>query len=300
MIETRGQSSTAGILLGLLAYALFSVHDATIKWLVADLPVWEVLFFRSVAIMITCLALGRQRLLERMLTTRVKGPLLLRGVMILAAWVLYFTAARSLPLAQLLCLYFAAPLIVTILSVPLLGERVSAGRWLAVFIGFIGVMVVTNPFGLHISLPALLVLAAAALWAYGVITMRQIARHESSLVQIFAMSVIFTLGTGAASVLSWRMPSLWQLVLLLSVALFGGLAQFSLFESARHAAASVLAPLEYSALIWAFILGYAIWGDIPGLPTFAGAGLILLAGLLLVFTERRGGRRLAEASQSPG
>ncbi len=303
MTEVRGQSGTAGILLGLLAYALFSVHDATIKWLVAALPVWEVLFFRSFAILIVCLAIGRRRLLERVLTTPMKGPLIFRSVMILAAWVLYFTAARSLPLAQLLSLYFAAPLIVTVLSVPMLGERVSPGHWLAVLIGFVGVMVVTNPFGLRISLPALLVLIAAALWAYGVITMRQIARHESSLVQIFYMSVVFTLATGAASALSWRAPSAWELVLLLSVALFGGLAQFSLFEAARHAAASVLATVEYSSLIWAFILGYAIWGDIPGLPTFAGAGLILLAGLLLVVIERPRGRRAARrpaaASQSP-
>jgi drug/metabolite transporter (DMT)-like permease len=293
VIETRGQNSTAGILLGLLAYALFSVHDATIKWLVAKLPVSEVLFFRSAAITIACLAIGRRHLLERMLTTRMKGQLLFRSVMILAAWLLYFTAARFLPLAQLLSLYFAAPLIVTVLSVPVLGERVTSGHWLAVLVGFAGVMVVTNPFGLHISLPALLVLTAAALWAYGVILMRQIARHENSLVQIFAMSAVFMFGTGAMSAFSWRAPSDRELVLLLGVSLFGGLAQFSLFESARSAAASVLATVEYSSLIWAFILGYAIWGDIPPLSTFAGAGLILLAGLLLVVTERRGAHRLA-------
>jgi len=296
--ESRGQNGTAGILLGLLSYGLFSIHDATIKWLVAELPVPEVLFFRSIAIVIACLAIGRFRLIERLLTTRMKGRLLFRSVMILAAWFLYFTAARSLPLAQLLSLYFAAPLIVTVLSVPVLGERVASGHWVAVLVGFAGVMVVTNPFGLHISLPALLVLAAAALWAYGVILMRQIAQHESSLVQIFAMSLVFMLGAGGVSAFAWRMPSGRELVLLLSVSVFGGLAQFALFESARRAAASVLATVEYSSLIWAFILGYAIWGDIPPLSTFAGAGLILLAGLMLVVTERRGARRLVGIPQS--
>jgi len=297
--ESRGQNGTTGILLGLLAYGLFSVHDATIKWLVTELPVPEVLFFRSIAIVITCLVIGRFRLIERMLATRMKGRLLLRSVMILAAWFLFFTAARSLPLAQLLSLYFAAPLIVTMLSVPVLGERVKSGHWVAVLVGFAGVMVVTNPFGLHISLPALLVFAAAALWAYGVILMRQIARHESSLVQIFAMSLVFMLGAGGVSAFTWRMPSGRELVLLLGVSVFGGLAQFALFESARRAAASALATVEYSSLIWAFILGYAIWGDIPRPSTFAGAGLILLAGLMLIVTERLGARRLVGIPQSP-
>ena len=263
------------------------MHDATIKWLVAELPVAEVLFFRSAAIMIVCLAIGRRRLLERALTTRMKAPLVLRSLMVLTAFFLYFTAARSLPLAELLSLYFAAPLIVTVLAVPMLGERVSPGHWLAVLVGFAGVMVVTDPFGLRISLPALLVLVAASLWAYGVILMRQVARHESSLVQIFYVSVVFTVGTGVASVPSWRTPSWGELVLLLGVSVFGGLAQFSLFKSARRAAASVLATVEYSSLLWAFLLGYAIWGDIPPVATFAGAGLILLAGLLLVASERR-------------
>ncbi|HTU52439.1 MAG TPA: DMT family transporter [Acetobacteraceae bacterium] len=292
--SVRGRGGAAGILLALFAYALFSVHDATIKWLVAELPVSEVLFFRSAAITIVCLAIGRRRLLERALTTRMKAPLVLRSLMVLTAFFLYFTAARSLPLAELLSLYFAAPLIVTILAVPMLGERVSPGHWLAVLVGFIGVMVVTDPFGLHVSLPALLVLIAASLWAYGVILMRQVARHESSLVQIFYVSVIFTLVTGVLSVPSWRAPSGWELALLLGVSVFGGLAQFSLFESARRAGAAVLATVEYSSLLWAFILGYAIWGDIPPLSTFGGAGLILLAGLLLVATER-----FARVSQSP-
>jgi hypothetical protein len=97
--ESRRQNGTGGILLGLLSYALFSVHDATIKWLVAKLPVPEVLFFRSIVIVIACLAIGRFRLIERLLATRMKGRLIVRSVMILIAWFLYFTAARFLPLA---------------------------------------------------------------------------------------------------------------------------------------------------------------------------------------------------------
>lgn len=284
-----------GIALGIGAYALFGVHDATIKWLVAEVPVVQVVFIRSVAVFAACLAIGRRKLLERAVATPLKGPLLFRGVITLAAWVCYFTAARSLTLAQLLCLYFAAPLIVTLLASPLLGERVGAGRWAAVSIGFLGVLVATDPWGVPFSRATALVLLAAALWGYGVILMRQIARHESSLLQITYLNAVFLAGAGIGSALVWQTPDFNELALLMLVAVFGGIGQFALFESARRAPAAVLATVEYTSLLWAFVLGFLIWGDIPRPAVFAGGGLIVTAGAVLVLTERRlsSGRRLA-------
>jgi drug/metabolite transporter (DMT)-like permease len=276
-----------GIVLGILAYALFGVHDASIKWLVADMPVVQVVFLRSLAVFLACLALGRRELVERAVATPLKGMLLFRGLITLCAWICYFTAARSLALAQLLCLYFAAPLMVTVLAVPLLDERVTAGRWAAVLVGFAGVLVATDPWGVPFSLAAALVLLAAALWGYGVILMRQIARRESSLLQITYLNAVFLVGSGIGCAFDWRPPDARQALLLLGVALFGGLGQFSLFEAARRTPASVLATVEYSSLLWAFVLGYLIWGDVPSAAVFAGAALILSAGSLLVAVERR-------------
>ena len=287
------QSRMLGIGLGILAYALFSVHDASIKWLVTDLPVWEVLFVRSTVIWLACLAIGRRRLLERAVATPMKGALMFRGLITLTAWLCYYTAARTLPLAELLSLYFAAPLMVTVMAVPLLGEQVSTARWLSALVGFAGVLVVAQPWDVRISVPTLLVLLAAAQWGYGVILMRQIARRETSLVQIFFTNLIFLAGTGIACAIEWHMPSPTELVLLILVSVFGGAGQFSLFEAARHAPASVMATVEYSALIWGFILGYAIWGNVPSPATFAGAGLIMGAGALLLVTERRAGPLLS-------
>ena len=286
-----GESVSAGIGLGVLAYALFSVHDATIKWLVATLPVWQVLFFRSATVVAACLIIGRTRLLERSIATPLKVPLLVRGVITLVAWLCYYSASRALPLAQLLSLYFAAPLIVTVLAVPMLGETITAGRGVAVVVGFAGVMLASDPMGLHASLATLLVLIAAALWGYGIILMRQIARRESSLLQMFWGNAIFLAGTSVACALSWRTPDWREFGLLMLVGVLGGFAQFSLFEAAQRAPATVMATVEYSALLWAFILGYLIWGDIPVIAVFAGAGLILAAGLILVTMERRAARR---------
>ena len=284
------ETPTIGIGLGVLAYGLFAMHDATIKWLVAELPVWQVLFCRSLTIVIACLAIGRAPLLARAVATPLKASLAVRGAITLAAWLCYYTASRSLPLAQLLSLYFASPLAVTVLAAPLLGERVTRARWGAVLVGFAGIVMATDPLGVRLSLPTVLVLIAAALWGYGVILMRRIARRESSLLQMLYTNGFFLVGTAVACAFVWQTPSWSEAGLLLAVGVIGGLAQFALFEGCRHAPASVMATVEYTALIWAFILGYVIWRDIPVPAVFIGAGLILLAGMLLVLAERRAAR----------
>src|ERR1700733_397907 len=204
---TAIETPTIGIGLGVLAYAMFSMHDASIKWLVAELPIWQVLFCRSLIIVIFCLAFGRAKLLARALATPLKPNLAVRGAVTLIAWLCYYTASRSLPLAQLLSLYFASPLAVTVLAGPLLGEHVTRARWGAVLVGFAGIVMATDPLDLHLSLPTLLVLIAAAMWGYGVILMRRIARRESSMLQMLYVNGAFLIGTGIACVLTWQTPS---------------------------------------------------------------------------------------------
>jgi drug/metabolite transporter (DMT)-like permease len=279
-----------GIGLGVLAYALFSAHDADLKWLVADLPIWEVVFARSAIIFFGTLAIGGPTLAVRAATTPMRLALAGRGVLLLAAWLLYFTASRSLPLAQLLTLYFSAPILTTLLAGPLLGERVTRARWISVGIGFVGVLVACDPAGLQVSLPVLMVLTAAALWGYTVVLMRRIALLEPSLVQMLFQNGFFMVATGVGMALTWQTPDPWQSALMLAAGALGGVGQFCIFEAARHAPASVMATIDYTSLVWAFLLGYAIWGDIPHLAVWSGAGLILVAGTLLLVTERRNER----------
>jgi len=294
---TSIETPTIGIGLGVMAYAMFSMHDATIKWLVAELPIWQVLFCRSLTIVVFCLVTGRAKLLARAVETPLKPNLALRGVVTLVAWLCYYSASRWLPLAQLLSLYFASPLAVTILAGPLLGERVTRARWGAVLIGFAGIVMATDPLDVRLSLPTVLVLIAAALWGYGVILMRRIARRESSMLQMLYTNGTFLIATGIACLFTWQTPSWSQAGLLLAIGAVGGLAQYSLFEGCRHAPASVMATVEYTALIWAFILGYLVWGDIPVPAVFIGAGLIMLAGMVLVLAERRAARVLVVAPE---
>jgi drug/metabolite transporter (DMT)-like permease len=192
-----------------------------------------------------------------------------------------------MPLAQLLTLYFSSPILTTLMAIPLLGERVTRSRWICVFIGFAGAVVASDPFGVRATPATALVLIAAGLWGYGVILMRQIARREPSLLQMFYQNLVYTAVTGALTATNWVAPTGHQAVLLLAVGVLGGIGQFCMFEGARLAPASVMATVEYSSLLWAFLLGYLIWGDIPTFAIFAGAGLILFSGMLMLTGEHR-------------
>jgi drug/metabolite transporter (DMT)-like permease len=276
-----------GMTLALLAYSTLALQDATVKWLVATVPVWLVLFARSAILVAGCLGAGGRPLLRHAATTPTRSLLVRRGAVTLAAWVCYFSAARYLPLGQLVTLYFTAPVIVTLLAAPLLGEQVGWVRWTAVGLGFFGTVLAANPAGLSLSPATLLVLVAAVLWGYGVILTRQIARLERSLVQMFFNNCFFLVLTGIACAVSWHQLTADEMWLLLLVGVLGGFGQFCLFESAQHAPASLTAPLEYTALVWAFILGFLVWGDSPRPGVFIGAGLILSAGLLLLMMDER-------------
>jgi drug/metabolite transporter (DMT)-like permease len=277
----------AGIGLTILAYFVFAFHDAMVKLLVADIAVWQILFFRSVVVVSGALAFGRRPLVARALTTPLRWKLAMRGLVLLAAFLSYYSAARDLPLGELMTLYFASPIVVTVLAIPLLGERVTLWRWIAVLIGFAGVVVACDPTGFGLSLATVLVLAAACLWALATILIRMIALHESALLQMLYGNTVYLVATGAALAFVWVPPSPAQFAMMLAVGAVGGVAQLALFEGMRRGQASVLAPFEYTALIWAFVLGFLVWGDVPRTEVVIGAVLILAAGLIMMAAGRK-------------
>jgi drug/metabolite transporter (DMT)-like permease len=285
-----------GAVLALLAYLLLAVQDATVKWLVVTLPVCQVLFIRSAIVVAGCLAGGGRPLVRHAFSTPTMPLMACRGGVTLGAWFCYFTASRGLPLGQLTALYFTAPVVVTLLAAPLLGEQVGRARWLSVGVGFMGALLVASPTAMSLSWPMAWVLIAAVLWGFGVILTRRIARHERSLVQMFFNNCFFLIVTGIACAATWHPPSASEATLLLQVACLGGLGQLSLFEAARRMPASLIAPLEYSALVWAFVLGFLFWGDTPQCEVLLGAGLIVAAGAGLLLAEWRRPRPPASAA----
>ncbi len=276
-----------GIALAACGYALFALQDALVKWLVATYPVHEILFLRSLVIVGLSLALGRGAALRSLAGSRNKLPLAARGGLILVAWTLFYSAAARMGLAEITTLYFAAPVIAVVLSALVLKERVGAARWGAVGAGFAGVAVAAGPMGALPSGPALAALAAAACWGVSTILVRWIGRTDSTLVQMLCSNAIFVAGSAPALLWSWHRPDVPSLALMAALGLAGGLGQYLLFEGFRHAPASALAPVEYTGLVWAGLYGYAIWADVPGPSTVAGAALILAGSLWLVWTEKR-------------
>jgi drug/metabolite transporter (DMT)-like permease len=290
----------SGILFVSASYFLFTLHDAVIKLLVTDVSVWQIIFFRSLAILVACLAIGGRGFAGRVARSSIIKMMAVRSVILLAAWLSYYTAAKSLQLAELTTIYYAAPIVATLLAIPLLGEKVPAVRWAAIILGFIGVLVAANPVGLTISVPVGLALLAAILWAGASVLLRKSAMSESTLVQMTLTNACFVLLTFGMAVYHWQPVSLRSGLLLALVGLLGGGAQASLFEAMRRAPVSVLAPFEYSSLIWAFVLGYVIWQDIPAHNVAIGAALIFCAGLLIISSERLAARRYRLAKPMPG
>lgn len=276
----------AGILLTSIAYFLFSTQDAAIKLLVVGISVWQIMLFRSVVILGSCFVIGGRQLFVDSARSPIVKPMLLRSFIILAAWLCYYTAAKDLQLAELTTIYFAAPVIVTVLSIPLLGEKVPLIRWIAVLTGFLGVYIACDPTDLGFSTPILLVLAAATLWATSIVLLRKTALQERTIIQLVLNNGFFLIASIIPLTMFWKTPSLGELALLVSVGAMGGLAQYALFEGMKRAPVSVIAPFEYTSLIWAFALGYTIWGDLPREAVFHGAALIIGAGLIILASER--------------
>lgn len=279
------------IALATMGYACFAAQDAIVKWLVAHLPVWQVLFSRSLVIVGLLALTDRTGAFRAAAVSRSKGALAGRAVLILVAWLSYYTASRKLGLAELVTLYFAAPIFVVVLSVVMLKERVTPPRWAAVLGGFAGVVLAAGPSLAVDAIPAAMTLFAAFAWALTTILVRLISRTETTPTQMVASNILFALACAVALPWIWVAPSATDLALLVGLGIVGGSGQFLVFESFRLAPAAAVAPFEYTNFVWAFVLGYVIWHDVPGPMVFAGAGLILVSGIGLILAESRAERR---------
>lgn len=288
-------ASLKGMALGIAAYSLFALHDAMVKGVITTLPAPQILFVRAVVIAVLCLAIRRGGVLVDLYRSRNRMLILGRGLMTLAAWVMYYSAGRELQLAEMTTLYYFAPVLTTVLAVVFLKEQLTLARIGGASIGFFGVIVAANPSGFTIGWPVVMVLCAALCWAIAMILMRTISKSERTLVQVFAQNSIHAIAMGAFALPFWQGMDLREIVLCVSAGLIGGLGQYTLVESARVVPASVLGTVEYGALIWSFIFGYLFWAEMPASTVYVGAFLVVAAGLTLALSERRNRREITDA-----
>ena len=281
------RTNVRGIVAMLLATALFSLMDTGLKLLSPHYPALQVAALRALSSLPLVIAFVAWRGAFGTLL-RIRWPLhLLRGVIGIGMLSLFTFALRELPLAEAYAIFFVAPLIITLLSGPLLGERVGAARWTAIAVGLLGVIVVLRPTGTGMfTLAGGAVLLAAACYSVSAITVRIVNRTDSLESQVFWLMVMVGLGAGALAAPHWapvRMADAWVLC---GVAVTGFLGQLAITQAFRNGEASAIAPFEYTALAWGLCIDWGIWHTLPDGWMLVGAGIIIASGIYLVRHER--------------
>jgi drug/metabolite transporter (DMT)-like permease len=271
---------------GLAGFFVFPIHDAIAKLLVKDLSVWQIMFVRSCIILLLVAAFNGAAPFPRAFRSPVRLLLGARALIIVAAWALYYSAARYLALSEMVTIYFGSPILVACMAGPILRERVTPGRWLAVSLGFVGVLIACRP-GIGPSGPIFLALGAAALWSVSTILIRLTKLAEPTSVNMVMTNLGFFLLAGMMLPWVWKTPSLIDGLLLIALSLAGALSQFLVFEALRRASASTIAPLEFTSLAWAFVIQYLVWGSPPDAFVLLGALLIGASGLIIISVEWR-------------
>ncbi len=277
-----------GIAYALVGVLVFSIQDAMAKWLTADYAVMEILFFRGLFALIPCALIVSRTGGRASLRTRRLGHHLGRAALLMGALVCYYLAIRSMPLADAVAISFSAPLFMTALSVPLLGEHVGARRWAAVVVGFVGVLIVARPGSGAFDAAALLVVAASLFYAGAMIATRSLNRSESSGAIMFYFTLTSIVASAGFVPFQWVTPTPADAALLAALGLIGGFGAFFVVESFRHAPVAVIAPFDYSGLVWAALFGFVLWGDVPGPAVLTGAAVIVASNLYIIRREARG------------
>jgi len=296
------------ITLKLTSVLLFAAMSTFIRITGQTFPLGQVIFFRSAFAILPVVLIyaWRNELRAAVVTQRPLGHLL-RGSQGIAGMFLNFAALARLPLMDATAISFASPLITVALAAAILKERVQVYRWSAVAFGFVGVVVMLWPYldiwGLiHVGTAERTVGAACALIgaisnAGTVIQTRRLTDTETTSSIVFYFSLICMIAGLCTWPFGWMMPSASEFVMLAMVGILGGLSHILLTESYHYAPASAVAAFDYSAMLWAFLIGYFVFGELPSLFVYFGAGIVLACGLFVIWRERAigiAGRRVLE------
>ena len=267
-----------------LSICAFSSMDVMVKW-TSDYPIGQVMFFRGLFGILPIIFLIPNERFKNFFITKRPGLHLKRCCSGLIALAAIFLALRNLPLATVTSISFAAPIFTTLLSIFFLSERVGAYRWAAVFVGFIGVLVITQPGFSSLNIYYLFPIIFCIGMSYVAITIRQLSTTEPVWLISFFFSFAITL-VGIISIpYGWIMPSLIDFFLLCTIGILGGTANLLLSQSYKLSEVSLVTPLKYLGLIFAIIFGYLIWDEIPTIKTLMGASLVIISSIIIFRRE---------------
>lgn len=294
VVTALDEKKGTGILLAAGAFALFSVLDVIVKLLAAGYAIPQVIFLNSAFALIPILGYAALRggLVNNLRTRRIRMHML-RAAMGVSSGFCTLYAFSRMPIADVYALAFSAPLWITLLSVPILKERVGWRRWTAVGIGFLGILIILRPGAGMSDLAAFAALGGALFYSLGMLISRFMRGTESS-VSFAAYS-----STAAMLVMAPMLPFVWQTPTPVHLAmsaiggLLGGTALICLLTAFRLAPASLVAPFQYTQLVWGVIYGYAVFGHVPDPWLFLGGGIVICSGLFILYRETVLGRQVA-------
>jgi drug/metabolite transporter (DMT)-like permease len=278
-----------GIGLISLTYVLFALLDGSAKWLVQSVPVLVVVWLRFLThTLIASALLFPMRGLALVRTKHLRWHLV-RGLMFVAMTGMNFSALQYLQLTVTASIFFMVPILVAVLSAPLLGEKLDARRWAAIVAGFVGVLVVVRP-GSEAFHPAiLLALANAVLYAFFNMMTRKLAAYDPPETIQFLPAVVASVVLAPFALAAWESPAGWfEWFMLCMLGVFGGTGHYLLAMAHRYAPASTLAPFLYQQILYMALFGYLVFGNVPDKETWIGAAIVVASGLYLFSRERRG------------
>ena len=267
-----------------MSICAFSIMDIIVKWS-EHYPLGQVLFFRGFfGVLFYFLIIPKERIRNFYYTKRA-GLHFLRCFSGLIALVAIFIALRSLPLATVVSISFAAPIFTTIFSIFLLSEKVGIYRWLAVLIGFIGILIITEPGISSLNVFYIFPIIFCIGLSYVAITIRKLSTTEP----VWLISLYFSISITILSLLSipfgWVMPTIKDFFILAMIGIFGGVANLWLSQSYKYSEVSLVTPLKYLALVFAIIFGYLIWDEVPTIKGLFGATLVIFSTLIIFRRE---------------
>lgn len=279
-------ATLAGIGMMLLGILMFSLNDVMGKWLVATYTVGQVLLLRSAAGLAVLMPFVVRQGVMRTLRPERPGLQFLRVALGSGEVALFYLAVSYLPLADTMTIWLAAPVWAAVLAALLLGERVDAGRWLAIAAGFAGVAIALDPTGASLSMPALLALLGSVLFAGMMIAGRQL--RSTPDVTLVAWQTLGALLMGLVLLpFGWVTPTWADAGLLGLLGIVAMVAHLCVTRSLKLAEASVVVPYQYTLIVWALVFGWLVFGDWPTPAMLTGSALIIAAGIALLALERR-------------
>ncbi|HWA43186.1 MAG TPA: DMT family transporter [Hypericibacter adhaerens] len=276
-----------GILYMASAVFCLTLLDAGVKWLTDDYSPFQIAFLRYVVGIVFAIGISTRAGGIGTLKTLRPGGHALRSLFNIGTMLTFYYALGMLPLADTMAITYAGPLFMTLLSVVLLREKVGPRRWAAVMIGFVGVLVILQPSGTGFNWAAVLALSSAFLYALTLITSRQLSATEPSHTILFYYSVGVLIVTGATMPWLWVTPTWNDLWVFLLVGVTGSVGQFFLNQAFRYSEVSLVAPIDYTGLVWATLFGWALWNQLPSLTVIAGSLIVVGSTLYIVNRERK-------------